>query len=109
MGGRRRYDAPQLGVLGPESKAVPPAAWGRTAEDFVAAAPGLAQLPTPLLSLDIGAVEQNVATMAGWAEAVGVDLAPHGKTSMAPALWRQQLEAGSLGITVATGGQLSIA
>lgn len=109
MGEGRRYDAPGWGVLGPESKAAPPAAWGRTAEDFVAAAPGLADLPTPLLTLDIGAVAQNVETMADWAEAVGVDLAPHGKTTMAPALWRQQLEAGALGITVATGGQLSIA
>lgn len=52
---------------------------------------------------------QNVETMADWAAAVGVDLAPHGKTSMSPALWRQQLDAGALGITVATGGQLSIA
>jgi D-serine deaminase-like pyridoxal phosphate-dependent protein len=105
----RQYDAPQLGVLGPEHKAVPLAAWGRTAADFVASAPGLADLPTPLLTLDAAAVARNVATLAAWAGAVGVDLAPHGKTSMAPALWRQQLEAGALGITVATGWQLTVA
>ena len=109
MDGRRQYDAPGLGLLGPEYKAVPLAAWGRTAEDFIAAAPGLADLPTPLLTLDAGAITQNVETMASWARSVGVDLAPHGKTTMAPALWRQQIEAGALGLSVATGWQLMIA
>ena len=104
-----RYDAPTVGVLGPAHKAVPLAAWGRTAEDFVAEAPGLAGLPTPLLTLDAGAVAHNVATLAAWAQTAGVDLAPHGKTTMAPALWRQQLAAGALGLTVATGWQLAVA
>ena len=109
MDARRRYDAPGLGVLGPEHKAVPLAARGRTAEDFLSTAPGLAELPTPLLTLDSGALQQNLRTMADWAGAVGVDLAPHGKTSMAPVLWHQQLLAGALGITVATGWQLTVA
>jgi D-serine deaminase-like pyridoxal phosphate-dependent protein len=105
----RRYDAVGLGVLGPQYKALPPAAWGRTAAEFVAAAPGLSELPTPLLTLDAAALTHNVETMASWAEAAGVQLAPHGKTTMAPALWRYQLDAGALGITVATGWQLSVA
>jgi D-serine deaminase-like pyridoxal phosphate-dependent protein len=106
---RRRYDAPELGTLGPQYKAVPVTAWGRSAAEFVAAAPGLAELPTPLLTLDAGALAGNVATMAGWSRDAGLDLAPHGKTSMAPALWRQQLDAGALGVTVATGWQLAVA
>lgn len=104
--GQRRYDAPGLGLLGPEYKAVPLAAWGSTAEDFIATAPALADQPTPLLTLDAGAIAQNVETMAAWARTAGVDLAPHGKTSMAPALWQEQMDAGALGITVATGWQL---
>jgi D-serine deaminase-like pyridoxal phosphate-dependent protein len=106
---RRRYDAHELGALGPQYKAVPVTAWGRPAVDFVAEAPGLAGLPTPLLTLDAGALAGNVATMAAWAGRAGLELAPHGKTSMAPALWQQQLDAGALGITVATGWQLTVA
>jgi D-serine deaminase-like pyridoxal phosphate-dependent protein len=34
---------------------------------------------------------------------------PHGKTTMAPALWQRQLDAGSLGITLATMGQVRTA
>jgi D-serine deaminase-like pyridoxal phosphate-dependent protein len=109
MDGRRRYDAPGLGVLGPAHKAVPVTAWGCTALEYLAGAPGLGEQPTPLLTLDAGAVAQNVETMTAWARAVGVDLAPHGKTTMAPALWRQQLDAGAVGITVATGWQLTVA
>jgi D-serine deaminase-like pyridoxal phosphate-dependent protein len=107
MGGRR-YDAPGL-LLGSQHKAVPVAARGRSAEEFLASRPGPAEFPTPLLTLSATALDQNVRTMADWSRAVGVDLAPHGKTTMAPALWQQQLEAGALGLTVATGWQLSIA
>ena len=104
-----RYDAENVGRLGPEQKAVPVAAWGLTAAEFVASAPGLAELPTPLVTLDAGALENNQAAMAGWARRAGVDLAPHGKTTMAPSLWRAQLGAGAWGITVATPWQLSFA
>src|SRR5699024_12750930 len=34
---------------------------------------------------------------------------PHGKTTMAPVLWRRQLAAGCTGITVATGWQADLA
>jgi D-serine deaminase-like pyridoxal phosphate-dependent protein len=34
---------------------------------------------------------------------------PHGKTTMAPTLWRRQLDAGALGITLATMGQVRTA
>ena len=39
----------------------------------------------------------------------GVSLCPHGKTTMAPQLWRTQLEDGAWGITVATAAQLRVA
>ncbi|NAZ82671.1 amino acid deaminase [Kineococcus sp. R8] len=109
MSQRYRYDAAELGVLGAEHKAVPVGARALTGAEFVAGAPRLADLPTPLLTLDAGALAANVATMAAWSRRAGVDLAPHGKTTMAPAVWRQQLAAGAWGITVATPWQLGVA
>ncbi|MEZ0490995.1 amino acid deaminase [Kineococcus sp. TBRC 1896] len=103
------YDAHHLGPLDPRFKAVPVTAWGQDAAEFTARRPRLAELPTPLLTLDAGALADNVATLARWTGEVGVDLAPHGKTTMAPALWREQLAAGAIGLTVATPWQLSVA
>ncbi|MGQ7297245.1 amino acid deaminase [Quadrisphaera sp. KR29] len=107
-----RLDADAVGVLGPWAKAVPVSAWGTTGAEWVASAPGLADLPTPVVTVDAGAVAQNTAAMAAWARGAGprgVDLAPHGKTSMAPALWRAQLAAGAWAVTVATPWQLAVA
>ncbi len=103
------YDAQQLGPLDPRFKAVPVTAWGEDAAEFAARRPRLDELPTPLLTLDAGALTDNVGTLARWTSEVGVDLAPHGKTTMAPSLWREQLAAGALGLTVATPWQLSVA
>jgi len=69
----------------------------------------LLDLPTPLLTLDLDALGHNVDTMAAWCRAAGVDLAPHGKTTMSPDVWRLQLDAGAWGITVATAFQASVA
>lgn len=78
------------------------AAWGTTR-------PTLDALPTPLVTLSEAAVAHNVATMAAWCAAAGVDLAPHGKTTMSRALWQLQLDAGAWGISVATPWQASVA
>nr|WP_231951757.1 amino acid deaminase [Nocardia terpenica] len=96
-------------VLGPQHKSLPPTAWGRTAREFLATAPSLDDLQTPLLTLDRAALDSNRAVMADWAAAAGVRLAPHGKTTMAPQLWAEQLAAGAWGITVATGWQAQVA
>jgi D-serine deaminase-like pyridoxal phosphate-dependent protein len=69
----------------------------------------LAELPTPVLTLDQRALTHNIDTMSEWCRASGVDLAPHGKTTMAPAIWQQQLDAGAWGITVATAYQATVA
>ncbi|PLZ03369.1 amino acid deaminase [Burkholderia sp. WAC0059] len=50
-------------------------------------------------------VEHNLKWMQGFVERYGVKLAPHGKTTMAPQLFRRQLEAGAWGITLATAHQ----
>lgn len=90
-------------------KAFGPNQQGRTVAELVGAETMLDDLPTPLLTLDAGAVEHNIAVMRAWTEQHGVDLAPHGKTTMAPALWRRQLDAGAWAITVATPWQLRVA
>ncbi|AIX99619.1 amino acid aldolase or racemase [Arthrobacter sp. PAMC 25486] len=89
-------------------KAVPAAAHGQTAAGYVASGVGLAQLQTPLLTLSAQAMASNVAQMADWCEAKGVLLAPHGKTTMAPQMWREQLVHGAWGITLANASQLRV-
>jgi D-serine deaminase-like pyridoxal phosphate-dependent protein len=69
----------------------------------------LIDLATPLLTLDLDALAHNVDTMAAWCREAGVDLAPHGKTTMAPEIWRRQLDAGAWGITLATAFQVAVA
>lgn len=63
----------------------------------------------PSLVLRTEALDANLASMAAWCDERGVSLAPHGKTTMAPALWRRQLDAGAWAITVATLTQLRVA
>ncbi|MFF8774864.1 amino acid deaminase [Kitasatospora sp. NPDC015120] len=96
-------------VLDWRFKALPAAAAGLTVSQYLATGPALADLGTPLLTLDAGALDHNLRTMARWCADAGVALAPHGKTTMAPALWQAQLEAGSHGITLANLPQLRVA
>jgi D-serine deaminase-like pyridoxal phosphate-dependent protein len=96
-------------VLGPRFKSFPPAQWGTPLADFVAAGHALEEFATPLLSVDAKAMAHNVARMAAWSAARGIQLAPHGKTTMAPALWRQVLQAGAWGLTLATPWQVQVA
>ncbi|WP_245568567.1 amino acid deaminase [Nocardia concava] len=95
-------------VLGPQHKSLPPAAWGLTVREYLATAPHLDDLQTPVLTMDRAALDTNRAVMAEWASAAGVRLAPHGKTTMSPQLWKEQLDAGSWAITLATGWQVQV-
>jgi D-serine dehydratase len=47
--------------------------------------------------------------MQQFIRAYGVNLAPHGKTTMAPALFKRQLQTGAWGITLATAHQSRVA
>ncbi len=96
-------------VLGPQHKSLPPSAWGRSVREFLATAPHLDDLQTPVLTMDRAALDANTRLMADWAAAAGVRLAPHGKTTMSPQLWGEQLAAGAWGITLATGWQVQVA
>jgi D-serine deaminase-like pyridoxal phosphate-dependent protein len=55
------------------------------------------------------ALDHNVELLARWCERRGVMLAPHGKTTMTPEIFRRQLAAGAWGITVADVPQARIA
>ena len=54
------------------------------------------------------ALDHNIATLAAFCAAHGLEFAPHGKTPMAPALFQAQLDAGAWGITAATASQLLV-
>ena len=99
---------PEL-VLSVRHKSVPPSFWGRAAAEVAAARHPLAEFSTPLLTFDRAASGHNVSTLMGWARERGLELAPHGKTTMAPVLWRRLLDAGAWGLTVATPWQAQVA
>lgn len=67
------------------------------------------EVPLPAAVLSASRMAHNLAWMRAFIAAYGVTLAPHGKTTMAPALFRRQLDAGAWGITVATSQQARVA
>ncbi|UEJ81866.1 alanine racemase [Brachybacterium halotolerans subsp. kimchii] len=89
-----------------DDKSFPAALVGRDVADLDAP---LAEFSTPLFVLDREAMDHNLATMAAWTRERGLELMPHGKTTMAPTLWHRQLAAGATGITVATPWQAGVA
>jgi D-serine deaminase-like pyridoxal phosphate-dependent protein len=85
-----------------------PASWsGRTPAQICAAGPNLVDEGAlgPVCVLRLEALSHNLATMAGWCRDRGVELAPHGKTHMAPQLLARQFESGASAVTVATISQ----
>jgi D-serine deaminase-like pyridoxal phosphate-dependent protein len=64
-------------------------------------------LPTAVLYQD--RLQHNLAWMKQFVDGYGVQLAPHGKTTMAPRLFEMQLESGAWGITLATAPQTQVA
>jgi D-serine dehydratase len=64
-------------------------------------------LPAAVLYSD--RIEHNLKWMQAFVGEYGVKLAPHGKTTMAPQLFRRQLDNGAWGITLATAHQVRAA
>jgi D-serine deaminase-like pyridoxal phosphate-dependent protein len=86
------------------------ASWyGKTVGEVLDSRPQLHEMSTPVMTLDARILGANRGAMAAWCDKLGVDLAPHGKTTVSPALWLAQLEAGCWGITVANEPQLRVA
>ncbi|POD68218.1 amino acid deaminase [Pseudomonas syringae group genomosp. 3] len=77
-----------------------------------AAQPGdrlLSDVSLPALVIHHQALEHNIRWMQQFVTDSGAELAPHGKTSMVPALFRRQLDAGAWGMTLATAIQTQAA
>ncbi|WP_135381133.1 amino acid deaminase [Vibrio tasmaniensis] len=75
---------------------------------------GIYRLVDEDISLPVAIIKQSALTnnlnwMQSFADHHQVKLSPHGKTSMTPAFFHQQLENGAWGITVATPAQAEIA
>ncbi|GAA0304417.1 amino acid deaminase [Sphingomonas oligophenolica] len=66
-------------------------------------------LPLPAALIREESLQHNARWMRSFIEANGVQIAPHGKTTMAPALFDLQLAAGAWGITLATPHQVAAA
>jgi D-serine deaminase-like pyridoxal phosphate-dependent protein len=62
----------------------------------------------PVCVLHAEPLAHNLAAMARWCTERGVELAPHGKTHMAPQLLARQFGAGAAAVTAATVSQVRI-
>ncbi|MCK2036030.1 alanine racemase [Microbacterium sp. SSW1-49] len=96
-------------VLGAWAKGFPARAAGLRLSEVAAAGLRLSDLSTPVLTVHEAALSHNESTVFAWAREQGVLLAPHGKTTMAPALWQRLLDAGAWAISVATPWQAEVA
>lgn len=67
------------------------------------------EVSLPAACLVESKLARNIQWMAEFAKQSSVKLAPHGKTSMIPALFKRQLAAGAYAITVATPAQARVA
>jgi D-serine dehydratase len=65
-------------------------------------------LPLPLAVLRREPLQHNLGWMQRLVASQGIALAPHGKTTMSPQLFQQQLAAGAWGITFANLQQLAV-
>ena len=66
-------------------------------------------VPLPLAVLDEAALADNAAWMRAFCQTHRVSLAPHGKTTMSPKLFRRQIDDGAWAITLSTAHQVQVA
>jgi D-serine dehydratase len=65
-------------------------------------------LPLPAAVLKVSAIDHNDRWMQSFLRLSGAVIAPHGKTTMSPALFRRQIEHGAWAMTVATVQQVQV-
>ncbi len=92
------------------TKGIPWSATGMTLAELGASGSRVldGDFPMPLMILRRTALGANIAAMAAYCRETGVWLSPHGKTTMAPQLFRCQIEAGAWGLTAATPAHLRL-
>jgi D-serine dehydratase len=66
-------------------------------------------LPLPVAVLKERTLRHNSAWMKAFLKGGGAEIAPHGKTTMSPALFDLQLDDGAWAVTLATSHQLQVA
>ncbi|MDR7269933.1 D-serine dehydratase [Pelomonas saccharophila] len=101
-------DTPRPGWLGPWLKGFPALQPPLPLADVAQRGWTLQELPTPLAVVRQQALAHNIAWMQDFAARHGVQLAPHGKTTMSPQLFKRQLDAGAWGLTFANVHQLRL-
>lgn len=96
--------------LGWRFKGLPSGWWGHTPAEIRTHRPNLfdAGATGPVCVLREDALEHNLETMARWCRERQVELAPHGKTHMAPQLLARQFAAGACAVTAATVSQVRV-
>lgn len=67
------------------------------------------EISLPVAVLLASRIEHNLQWMQTFIDRYGVKLAPHGKTTMSPALFQQQIDHGAWGITLANAPQTEAA
>ncbi|WP_338686163.1 amino acid deaminase [Streptomyces acidiscabies] len=92
-------------------KGLPPDADGRTVAELTAERRNLFTdgFPTPVLTLSAERLAHNLALLESYTTRHHLAFAPHGKTTMAPALFHRQLAHGAWGITLAMPHQVRVA
>ena len=65
-------------------------------------------LNTPVLIVELDALDRNIARMAAFAEAHGLKLRPHAKTHKSPDIGRRQIAAGAIGLCCAKIGEAEV-
>lgn len=95
-------------AAGPLDKGLPPSLGKVRLNDLAAAGLNLLRddLPTPIAVLKQSALDHNSKWMRAFLEASGASIAPHGKTTMSPQLFRRQLRDGAWGITLSNVHQI---
>ncbi len=68
----------------------------------------ISELETPAVVVDLDAMERNLARLASYTAAHGLQLRPHTKTHKIPAIAKMQVESGCSGITVAKAGEAEV-
>lgn len=91
-------------------KGLPADWWGATPAQICGRSPELFStgVVDAVCVLRASALTHNLVAMAHWCRRRGVELAPHGKTHMAPQLLARQIDAAAVAVTVATVSQLRV-
>ncbi|MDB5474052.1 MAG: hypothetical protein JWP99_1355 [Devosia sp.] len=65
-------------------------------------------MPLPLMVLRRSALDHNASVFGNYVTSHGLSLAPHGKTTMSPRIFAEQLAGGAWGMTAATVNQVHV-